>query len=103
MNYFEHFNVARARWLKHFDECAEELGLEYDYQERQWADEAWQECEEIKILQDGTIKLKWEHPCWWADCKHPVFFGEYYCILAGLDSITWEEPYDRAKRLSEND
>lgn len=47
MNYFEHFNVARARWLKHYDECAAELGLDPDMQERRWADEAWQECEQI--------------------------------------------------------
>ena len=103
MNYFDHFNIARARWMKHYDECSKELGLYSDSQERRWADESWQESEQIKILHDGTIKIKWEHRCWWADCKHPVFHGEYYCILAGLDSITWEEPYDRAKRLENDD
>lgn len=99
MNYFEHFNVARARWMKHYDECVEELGLDPGYEERRWADESWQESEQIKILHDGTIKIKWEHPCWWADCKHPVFHGEYYCIVAGIDNVTWEDPASRAKRL----
>ena len=101
MNYFEHWNIARARWLEHYDQCVEELDLDYDSQERRWAEESWAESETIKILHDGTIKIKWEHRCWWADCKHPVFHGEYYCILAGLDQVTWEEPFARAKRLQE--
>ena len=101
MNYFDHFHLARARWLAHYDQCVEELGFEYDSQERGWAEESWVESQSIRILYDGTIKIKWEHRCWWADCKHPVFHGEYYCILAGLDRITWEEPFARAKRLQE--
>ena len=104
MNYFEHWDVARSAWLKHYEECANELDLDpcvYLGDERRWAIESWEESEQIKILHNGTIKIKWEHTCWWADCKHSVFHGEYYAILAGLDQITWEEPYDRAMRLQE--
>ena len=59
MNYFDHFNIARSRWLKHYDECVEELDLDPGYQERQWADEAWQESEQIKILDVSNVQ-RWQ-------------------------------------------
>ena len=98
MNYFDHHQRALDTWLKHYDECAKRNGCEHDNQERQWAIDGFNECEQIKILQDGSIKIKWEHRCWWADCNSLAFHGEYYCIIAPLNEITWYEPYDLAKK-----
>ena len=99
MNYFEHFEQALAAWMEHYEFCAARNDQEHDNHERQWAKESFEQCEQIKILQDGTIKIKWEHRCWWADCEHAAFHGQYYCILAPLDEITWYEPYDLAKKV----
>lgn len=101
MDYFDHYHKALELWLKHYDECAIRNGHEHDGQERNWAIDGFNESEQIKILQDGTIKIKWEHRCWWADCTSHVFHGDYYCILAPIDSITWFEPFDLVKRGEE--
>jgi hypothetical protein len=98
MNYFQHYDIAIKRWLGHVRSCAKELGIEYDGQEIIWAVESFEDAQQLKTLDDGSIKLKWEHPCWWADCKHPVFHGEYYCVLIPLENQNWEQPYDLAKR-----
>ena len=98
MNYFEHFEQALAAWMEHYEFCAARNDQNSDNQERQWAKESFEQCEQIKILQDGTIKIKWEHGCWWADCQSHVFHGEYYCILAPADKITWYFPFGLAKR-----
>ena len=97
MNYFNHLERALNIWLKHYDICADRNEC-YDPQERIHAEESFYECEQIKILDDGSIKIKWEHKCWWADCPSAVFHGEYYCILAAIDKVAWEFPYDLAKR-----
>jgi hypothetical protein len=99
MNYFDHYHLALDRWTTHIQACAEELKIEYDWQEIIWAQESFDECQQLRMLDDGSIKLKWEHRCWWADCKHPVFHGEYYCVLIPLENQKWEEPYDLAKRI----
>jgi len=101
MDYFDHYNKAVELWMQHYDECAARNNCEHDNHERQWAKQAFEDAEQIKILQDGTIKIKWEHPCWWADCKSLIFVGNYYCILAPLDKITWFEPYDLAMKRDE--
>jgi len=101
LTYFDHWAAARGEFVKHFDECAAELGLEHHWEERRWAIESFEESEQIKILHTGEIKLKWEHMCWWADCKHPVLHNTYYCVVAGTDNVVWEKPYDRAKRLED--
>jgi len=98
MNYFEHRREALDIWLAHYDVCAKRNGHEFDHYERDQAIESFFECEQLKILQDGTIKIKWECGCWWADCKSRVFHGEYYCILAPLEDVTWYEPYALAKK-----
>jgi len=101
MTYFDHWAAARGQFLKHFDECAAELGLEHQWEERQWALQSFEESEQIKILHTGEIKLKYEHCCWWADCKHPVMGNTYYCVLAGPENVVWEKPYARAIRLKD--
>ena len=92
MNYFDHFTAARKIFLDHYDKCAERNGC-YDHHERQWADESFQNCEQIKMLDNGDVKIKWEHRCWWADCTHT----DYYCILSPVEKTIWVEPYDLAK------
>jgi hypothetical protein len=98
---WDHEAEALRIWLKHFEECAEELGINYDGDEHDWAEQAFIECQQLKILQDGSIKVKWEHPCWWADCEHPVFHGNYYCVLAHPKDVSWKSPYDLAIELKE--
>ena len=99
MNYYEHKEAAFQIWLKHVKQCAAELAasdenfaLEYqlnEYEIGQMRD-SFEECEQLKILDSAHVKLKWEHRCWWADCKHPVFHGEYYCVVA---LPKWEKPH----------
>lgn len=103
MNIWDHEHKALMMWLKHYDECAIELGIPLDVQERRWAAEAFEECIQIKILQEGEVKVKWEHACWWAECKHPVFHGQYYCVLAHPKDVTWKEPFVLAKELREEE
>jgi len=95
MNIWTHQEKALERWLKHYDECAEDVG-EHDPQERKWAMESFRDCIQVKLLEDGEVKVKWEHRCWWADCKHATFLGEYYCVMAHPKYITWMHPYELA-------
>jgi len=95
-NIWTHEQTAIDIWLKHYDECAEDVG-EHDEQEREWAMESFRECIQVKLLHDGSVKVKWEHGCWWADCKHPVFHGQYYCVMAHPKYTTWKDPADLAK------
>jgi hypothetical protein len=97
MNYFEHYDIAKSRWLEHVAKCAEDLGVDYDERERGYASESFDECEQLKWINHcQTLKIKWEHRCWWADCKTPTFFGEYYSILCHMPE--WEMPHEFAKR-----
>jgi len=98
---WDHEAEALRIWLKHIEECAQELEIEFDAYEMEQAGESFQECQQLRILQDGSIKVKWEHSCWWADCKHPAFHGDYYCVLAHPKDVTWKSPYDLAIELSE--
>ena len=98
MSYYDHFNLAWQQWFEHVKNCAAELAADndawenytIDWQEREQMQESFADCEQLKILDSGHVKLKWEHCCWWADCKHPVFFGEYYCVVA---EPVWEKPH----------
>ncbi|MEZ8113158.1 MAG: hypothetical protein QMC61_05980 [Candidatus Poseidoniaceae archaeon] len=97
MNDTEHYDIAKSRWLEHVAKCAEELGVDYDERERGYASESFDECEQLKWINHcQTLKVKWEHRCWWADCKTPTFFGEYYSILCHMPE--WELPHDLAKK-----
>ena len=98
MNYYEHKEAAFQIWLHHVKTCASELSddpsFDYDYNVTEYEigqmRESFEECEQLKILDSAHVKLKWEHRCWWADCKHPVFHGEYYCVVA---LPKWEKPH----------
>lgn len=99
MNYFEHKELARKEFIKHFVECKQgdtdiQLSIECEFEETElhWALESWDDCEQIKILDDGSVKIKWEHACWWAGCPH----HEYYCILAPIETTIWKEPFTLA-------
>lgn len=96
-NIYTHEEKALEIWLKHYDECAEELEVESDWEEKNQASDSFRECIQVKLLHDGTVKVKWEHRCWWADCKHPVFHGEYYCVMAHPKYTTWKDPSELAK------
>jgi hypothetical protein len=98
MNYFDHYHKAQEIWLKHLVDCAHENDIYFSQTEWTAAKESFEYSEQIKILEDGSIKIKWENGCWWADCKHAAFHGQYYCILAAVDKVAWEFPYDLAKR-----
>ena len=102
MDIWSHAFRARDIWMKHVDQCAQNLGIDFGYQEMKWAEESFFESEDLRILQDGSIKVKWEHRCWWADCPTPhIFHGHYYCVLAHPKFVTWHEPYDLQKLLEE--
>jgi hypothetical protein len=92
--------MALERWKQHFYEC-DCLDEDYrpDYQEWLYALESWHECKEVKFVEyNMTLKVKWEHRCWWGDCKTPRnFLGSYSCILLDIKDGQWQEPYDHAK------
>tara|TARA_Y100000310_G_C20254955_1_gene610884 strand:+ start:280 stop:624 length:345 start_codon:yes stop_codon:yes gene_type:complete len=98
MSYYDHYNLAWEQWFEHVKNCAAELAADsdayenytIDWQEREQMEESFADCEQLKMLDSGHVKLKWEHRCWWADCKHPVFHGEYYCVVA---EPVWEKPH----------
>ena len=96
-----HEEEAWRIWSKHFVECADELGINFNADERRWAKESFFEAQQLKILRDGSIKVKWEVGCWWADCKRHAFHGDYYCVLAHPKDVSWKSPYDLAIELKE--
>ena len=97
MTYFEHYDIAKSRWMEHITNCAAELEIEFDNEERRYASESFDECEQLKWINHcQTMKVKWEHCCWWADCKTKHhFFGSYYSMLCHMPK--WELPHDWAK------
>jgi len=96
-NIWTHEDKALNIWLKHYAACAERLEIPHDAYEREQAIDSFRECIQVKLLHDGSVKVKWEHSCWWADCNMPVFAGQYYCVMAHPKYITWKEPFDLAK------
>jgi len=92
MNYFEHRQKAADEYENHIIQCAKKNDIPCDADEIAMALSDWYECEQIKMLGTGDVKIKWEASCWWADCG--CFMGTYYCILAPLDECVWFEPYD---------
>lgn len=98
MNYFEHYDIAKSRWMEHVTSCAKELGIDFDAIERGYAGDSFDECEQLKWINHcQTMKVKWEHRCWWADCKTPhTFFGGYYSMLCHMPQ--WEMPHELARK-----
>ena len=90
MNIFEHEQKAWELYLKHAEECAQKLGIHLDEYERGQIGSDWAECQQIKILDTGHVKVKWEARCWWADCPTP-WNHSYYCIVALPD---WKFPHE---------
>ena len=97
MTYFEHYDIAKSRWMEHITNCAAELEIEFDSEERRYASESFDECEQLKWVNNNqSIKVKWEHCCWWADCKTPhAFHGRYYSILCVMP--LFQLPHEVAK------
>jgi len=100
MNIWTHEEKALDIWLKHYDFCAERLDTVHNDGDRQQAIASFRDCIQVKLLHDGSVKVKWEHQCWWADCKQAVFAGQYYCVLAHPKNVTWTDPYQLAKELA---
>ena len=78
----EHEGEAWSIWYKHICECAAELGIDFDATEAGFMWESFTDGVQLKLLDSGEVKVKWEHPCWWADCPKHVFHGDYYCVLS---------------------
>lgn len=98
MNYFEHRLQAADEYENYIIQCAKKNDISYDADEISIALADWYECEQIRMLHTGEVKIKWEARCWWADCS--CHMGTYYCILAPLDEVTWYEPYALAVKRS---
>ena len=96
-NIWTHEEKALDIWLKHLDSCTgNPLDAYLIDGEREEAIESFRDCIQVKRLHDGSVKVKWEHQCWWADCKQAVFAGQYYCVMAHPKYTTWKEPWDLA-------
>jgi len=46
---WDHEAEAWRIWLKHFEECADELGINFNADERRWAKESFEEGQQLKI------------------------------------------------------
>ena len=103
MNIWDHEAEALKLWLEHVDACTEEQGIEWHWGERQRDIEDFRDSRQVKILDCGSVKVKWEVGCIWSECKHPVFHGQYYCVMAHPNFTSWKEPFDLAQRLKEGE
>jgi len=95
-NIWTHEEKALDIWLKHYDECASAHNFNPSDGAKEEAIASFRDCIQVKLLHDGSVKVKWEHKCWWEDCKQAVFAGQYYCVMAHPKYTTWKEPWDLA-------
>ena len=95
MNYPNHYQKAVNEWMNKMTECALKLNLPFDSTEYGYVREAFDECEQVKLVWDGHhyLKIKWEHRCWWADCNCSF----YYCVMLDLDEVELKDPFTLAK------
>ena len=63
MNYFEHRQKAADDYENHIIQCAIKNNIEYDADEIGMALSDWYECEQIRMLYTGEVKIKWEASC----------------------------------------
>lgn len=92
--YSYHYEKAVNEWMNYNLKIADKLNLEVDSHEYSYIREAFDECEQVKILYDFTsghlLKIKWEHRSWWADDN--TYF--YYCVMLPLDNINLKMPHE---------
>ncbi len=87
LNFYEHQQRAQEEYISHLRSCAHgHGGLTH-------ADIAMEiECLEdnfqIKMLDNGMVKIKWEMPCQYIGCHWHL----YYCRLAADPS--WQQPHE---------
>ena len=96
----EYEEQALDRWKKHFYECPGRGEDWPDYDEWCRAHDSWLEAKQVRFINyNMTLKVKWEHRCWWPNCPSPRnFHGSYSCILIDIKDGEWQEPYDHAKK-----
>lgn len=81
MNYYEHQAAAIEELRQHIFTCkhAENVDLVDKHQEADLATtDLLEEGQQIRFIQDGILKIKWEAPCSWVGCHWHL----YYCKLA---------------------
>lgn len=98
MNYPYHYQTAQVQWMNQMSDCALRLNLGCDSSEFGYIRDAFDECEQVKLVWDGHhfLKIKWEHRCWWADCNCSF----YYCVMLDLDEVELKDPYTLAQERS---
>lgn len=90
--YSYHYEKAVNEWMEFNIRSADKLGINVDSFEYGYIREAFDECEQVKLVWDFTkghlLKIKWEHRCWWAD-DHSTF---YYCVMLPIDNVDLKQP-----------
>jgi|TARA_R100000482_G_scaffold121803_1_gene68399 hypothetical protein len=89
-------NPQRDQWKLMLDSGVLEW---WEIDELKYAVESWEECEQVKLVWDDRLylKIKWEHSPWWVgDALH-----SYYCIMAPINEISFDTPYNIAKKKSD--
>ena len=81
MRYYEHQSAAIQELREHILTCKK--AKDVDWQDRlQECDlsttDLLEEGQQIRFIQDGILKIKWEAPCPWVGCHWHL----YYCKLA---------------------
>jgi len=92
--YSHHYEVALAEWMQFNIRSAQKLGIDVDGHELGYIRDAFDECEQVKIVYDWGrghfFKVKWEHRSWWAD-DHTHF---YYCVMLNIDNVDLKQPHE---------
>ncbi len=89
--FYTHQERAQDEYITHLQECdhrgdeilnERDIVIEIDCLEENF---------QIKMLDNGMVKIKWEMPCQWIGCHWHL----YYCRLVA--DPHFEEPFDIAK------
>ena len=103
MDYYDHEAAACHEYKMHWMNC---MHQSEEYREDPWSNDDLRldmdmirEDVQIKFLDDGNIKIKWEFPCQWCDCKWQLYyckiirepFFENYINVYGVQKIYQEE------------
>tara|TARA_Y100000361_G_C11155854_1_gene344094 strand:- start:1128 stop:1427 length:300 start_codon:yes stop_codon:yes gene_type:complete len=80
MKYYEHQAKAVEILRDHILNCKHApIDIETRFDEADLMEtDLYEEGQQIRFIQDGILKIKWESPCAWVGC----YWHLYYCKLA---------------------
>ncbi len=89
LNFYEHQQRAHDEYIAHLRECDHRDQDSYlDERDVAFEIDCLEDVFQIKMLDNGIVKIKWESPCQYIGCHWHL----YYCRLA-IDP-NWQEPHE---------